>query len=82
MDDERYSVHEGREQKIDQKRTLRVKAHRRWQAVTHSETSAEAYDRIFANPSEPTPAPAKEPDESVLAKRRYRDRFDEIRWSK
>ena len=81
-DDERYSVHEGREQKIDARRTLRVKIHHKWQAVTSSETSSEAYDRIFANPAEPKPPPVKEPDEVALAKRRYRDAFDAIRWAK
>jgi hypothetical protein len=56
MDDDRHGWHTGKEQQIDGKRTLRVKAHHRWQQSC-SAKYAENYDRIFAKPEK-----AEEPE--------------------
>lgn len=79
MGDE-HGWHTGKEQRIDPKRTMRVKPHHRWKAACISPEFAAEFDRIFSTPSVGSGnanSPAEpEPTEEQLRRKAYRDNFD------
>ena len=75
-DDDRFNVHDGKEQRIDARRTLRVKAVRKGQLIAASPQARENYDRIFGQrkPADLAAAPA----DVVQAKKHFCENFDRI----
>lgn len=78
-DIDKHNWSTGREQRIDAKRTMRVKPHRRWRSACPSPEFAAEFDRIFATPSVGSEQPLitePEPTEEQLRRRAYRENFE------